>query len=61
MKKLLALLLALCLMLTLLVACGDEDDPDSDILPPIGGNENEDSLPPANNDNSGEDIDWDLI
>lgn len=62
MKKLLALILALLLTLTALVACDWGKEPSDDFIPPIGGNDDNDStLPPANNDNSGADIDWDLI
>lgn len=68
MKKLFALFLALILCLSLLVACGNDDDPSgpsSNPLPPAGdgGNDGDGGLlPPLDgSDNFGEDIEWDNL
>ena len=65
MKKLFALFLALILCLTLLVACGNDDDPNGPSSDPSlpsgnGGGNNGSLLPPLDgSDNYGEDIEWD--
>lgn len=57
MKKLIALLLVLVLMLTAFVACSPDDTPDG--TTPGGGNGNEDNpLLPGNADPMVPDVEW---
>ena len=58
MKRLLALLLALFLLLTAFVACAPDDTPDEGVT---NGGGNTDLDLPQGSDNAAPDLDWDLL
>ena len=58
MKKLLAILLVLALMLSAFVACGPDDDGDDGLLPDGGDGEKDPILPSDGSDPAMPDIDW---
>ncbi len=63
MKKLLALFMLLCLSLTVLTACGPDEDPNPNVPGGGGNNDEGGNTPPLTEgyDPSVDDIYWDIV